>query len=644
VRAWRPSRPPHDPIANATESVAWRWRASVAILLTFVAALYAAPFLAIGGALPSGGLVPLLDADTYLYAALARLSPDAHGLVQNPWYGPLLPGEQVEYLRFGRAIAAYGLLEGVAGARWSLGVWTMAWTLLIVATAFWIARRILHLSYLGSAAATLLIAVLDVRYVASDVRALFAGLDPETYYAGLPYRRPFFPQVGALLSLAYLGFLMRALPSGSTRAYAAMAVLQFGAALTFPYAALLCAGATAISAVLLLLRRETFPIRPLLAFGIACALADSSFYLLSGPAVPDLGSGDGKLIRWDPVWLSLKELRVHLVLLIVAAISVRGRAPPRDVAVGFGAAITLCAWSDSIFSPLQIGHHARYLLPLGTALLAIVIAQELARRFPRLPWQRMAMMWLAAAVAWASIQTIASYRVWRPVNEDNAVLYSRLQAMRLGPRDVVVEPVPAFLSARRPAFYWESSPLPLVSQARVLLTSGARFMLRPDEIAIHLDRLALYLHLAGHDAGSLQRMLASATLTREQYFLAGYGREFPLMGNAREQVLRDVAAELVPRMRHLDDRPHAEALVDAARVVVVDVAARPSFRRDRVDRLFACEAQSPAGPWSVCVGTRREDVSTRPTVRQGDHLLQLPPVVKRVAERVHRPVEELHQQ
>lgn len=580
-----------------------RERSFVALALAIVAGLYAAPFIGVALEVAGTGLVPLLDADTYLYAVISRQPVGVDGLVENAWYGTRLPADEVTYLRFGKALVAYGLLERAAGGL-ALPIWTGAGSLLIAIGAYALARRVMGFPRAGAAVAMLFVTLVNLRYDAYDLAALWHGIEHASYHYGLPFRRPFFPQVGVVIALAYLALFPSALTSGSTRLYAALAVVQFLGVLTFPYATALCAVTSALVAALMGMRRIAFPLRPLLVFGACCAVADLA-YVAAGPALHGLGTGGEPLLQWDPTWLTLRDLHGLLAITVAASLACRAPSPvTRFTLIGFAASIALLSWSDSVFLTLQLGVHVKYFVSLAAALLLLLLASEAVHRFPGLSSRAALAAAAFALVAWGTLQSTATFRHWQPVNATNLALAAKLRELRPGPGDLVVEPVPAFLS-RRPPPYWESSPVPLVSQARTLLTSGARFLLSPGEVGVHLDREATYLYLAGHDEQSLRTLLQPADPpTPVQFFLAGYGREFPLLGARRAEILGTIAQELQPRLRRLLDGGES-GLRAGGRVVVFDLARAPTFRAERLDQLFETGAPFETGPWIVREGTVR---------------------------------------
>ena len=105
-------------------------------------------------------------------------------------------------------------------------------------------------------------------------------LSPTWFSGGLPYIRPFTPQVILPLLLFYVGLQIRALSGKNLLVWGLMAFLQFVAFTAFPYATLIMAGTTAAAALWYIIALARYSAwRVVLCFFLVCFLADVAFAL-----------------------------------------------------------------------------------------------------------------------------------------------------------------------------------------------------------------------------------------------------------------------------------------------------------------------------------------------------------------------------
>jgi hypothetical protein len=98
--------------------------------------------------------------------------------------------------------------------------------------------------------------------------------------SGLPYIRPFTPQIAVPLLVLYVGLQIRALREKSAATWGIMALVQFAAFAAFPYATLVMAGTTAVALLWYIIAGpRAWALRVALAFLIVCSVLDLAFAL-----------------------------------------------------------------------------------------------------------------------------------------------------------------------------------------------------------------------------------------------------------------------------------------------------------------------------------------------------------------------------
>jgi len=584
-------------------SLLWR-----GIALAVVVLLYAGPVGALWQA-TGRSLPPRVSADTYLYLNLSRLRPDQNGQVHNPWYGVTVPAAQVTYLRFG---LASWLFRGVTNATGDQGAALVVWhglmAIAIGAALLWMMRPVTTDPFVILCVfATLMI--VDAGYVSRDLTQLWRG---DWYWIyGLPYARTFYPQVAVPLIFASVGTMVRWLIDRRRHWLALIVVLQFVAFVSFPYAAVVIIAGfiTASAAAMLLLpfpRREA---GAAMFTVMACIGIDVLWFLSNGRGLGIPGATE--LIHFDLSQLNVSHTIMLPFVFGCVAFFARGvSANVRVVFAGFAISFAAVQLADAALTPaLLFGHHIVYFYTIAFWLPLIAIVLALATRFRSAIVHTITGMVTIAIVIFGILEARTTALMWSDYNADNGELARALESLSLTSDDVVVVPTHNFRSRHYrnywEASYWESSWVPLVSTAKVLYSSGGRFLL-PEGSSEEADRLAAYLFLRGEDRNSLGAILDAPRPTSEQAFLVGYGRELFLGSAAGAEMLAAVRQELQPRLDALAVGEVPDCISRARRIVVADYRDEPEFNVDRIRQLVAIDRVLDVGPWRIFDGRPRD--------------------------------------
>jgi hypothetical protein len=499
------------------------------------------------------------------------------------------------------------LFRGVTSATGDQGVALVVWhglmAIAIGVALLWMMRPVTTDPFVILCVfATLMI--VDAGYVSADLRQLWRG-DWQWIY-GLPYARTFYPQVAVPLIFASVGTMVRWLIDRRGHWLALIVVLQFVAFVSFPYAAVaIIAGfITASAAAMLLLpfpRREA---GAAMFTVIACIGIDALWFLSNGRGLRIPGVTE--LIHFD-----LSQMHVSRTIMLpfvfgCVAFFVRGvSANVCVVFAGFAISFAAVQLADAALTPaLLFGHHIEYFYTIAFWLPLIAIGLALATQFRPAIVHTITGIATIAIVIFGILEARTTALMWSDYNADNGELARALESLSLMSEDVVVVPTHYFRSRHHRA-YWEASWVPLVSTAKVLYSSGGRFLL-PEGSSEEADRLAAYLFLRGEDRNSLSAILDVPRLRSEQAFLVGFGRELFLASAAGAETLAAVRQELQPRLDALAVGEVPDCISRARRVVVADYRDDPELNVDRIRQLVAIDRVFDVGPWRIFDGRPRD--------------------------------------
>ena len=582
-----------------------RYASVVALVpgVLIVAFAYTLPSFENWRAMAWSPLPPWVSSDSYLYMTLARLDGVRGDETVNPWYGGTFRKHDVPYFQFDGTLKCFRLLRELTGNEATALVWWQAGLSLLTSVVLLFAFRDLLPSWtrLSALLGLAIFMFIDAQYVLSDLHAV---VKPQSvlFVYGLPHSRLFYPQTCVPLVLLFIWTVERWFATEKMYWLISAAVAQFLALLVFPYAVLLCVGAAALAGIwMLVVERQRSSSLGILAVCVVCIAVDTMWVLWriggGGHSTPGGLEIDPSGFRWAPI---------YSYALILSAATLLSRVPwsLRATLVGCGLVVILTPIS-AVIGARGLAVHLEYLSSLVVGLLAAFVASVLIRdgrrRWP-LATTAIASVAIVGVLAAGMAIVFRTIGFWRDANVSNAQLERTLRALRIGTGDLIVEPIRGVKRSDRPA-YWETSWIPLVSDAHVLYTSGADLVGTNRQESS--ERLALFLHLIGETSGSIDQELSRPHATKLQHFLAGFRRELSLESGKREQVLQDLRHELLPRLRSLETGTPARLLGRYRRVIVVDDIRYPVFDLSTLVRHLDVSGETRAGPWRVLIGRAR---------------------------------------
>ncbi len=340
---------------------------------------------------------------------------------------------------------------------------------------------------------------------------------------GLPYMRAFIPVTPCTLLSAYLALQIQASRKPSVMSWVLMGALQSAALGLFPYATLMMAGISVVSAAWTVFyggNRRTWTL--MVVYGISCAIADgiftmrgslsfysphSSFLHFQPSLLPHLIGGN---------WCILGVLVVGILL---------GKNLGSEVKwplVGLGLTNMVLMLGDAFVpaTTILLSHHAAHFLHFTISILLMSVMYELLRRF------RNRRRWIGVGIAIAASIVVANgallaagtYRALSLYNREEVNLTRLLQGTwKPKEGDLIV--------ARSHNVDDPCSWIPVLAAQPVLFCTDAEVMLTPQQnLEVHRFRQAIYLYLTGRDSVSLDKVLAGPNAKDLRYEL-GYWAE-----------------------------------------------------------------------------------------------------------------------
>ena len=222
---------------------------------------------------------------------------------------------------------------------------------------------------------------------------------------GLPFMRAFVPIMPAALLVAYLGLQMEALRRRNTiLIWVIIGAAQFVALASFPYATLMMAGITSVSAIWQVLFGGTHGTRLVVAaYGLLCAVADVAFVLIGSPG---FYSNHQSAIQFQPSLFPLLVDGNWLILAsLTAAVTWTKRLAPevRWPLVGLGTTNLILMLGDALVpaKPLLVSHHAAYFIHTTIAILFVFsVSTVLAgSQFKSLRWKSRTTITISGVIA-----------------------------------------------------------------------------------------------------------------------------------------------------------------------------------------------------------------------------------------------------
>lgn len=536
-------------------------RALDALVVVLIIALYIAPQVASTMEMRPSTLPPQLTPDLYLHLNFAVM--DRHGAsLANPWYHTPVAATSLPYVAFARILGLFGWFARMIG---NLPMAVLLWNGMLTLALCLVARSLLRsVGFERTALPLAVVMLVDIWYLQAGAATLLHGRFTALQLS-LPFLRPFFPQFGALILLAYLMVQIQAARKPSWKPLAVMCLLQFAMVTSFPYGVFLLAGASAP-----LIRRRGFAV-----YAVACAIVDlcyvMAFPLPLSPSVPGIDAG--QIVRV----LARPSMLVLIVLIALTFRRVRDRSVALTI-VGAASSVAIAYFFDAFLNgATPITHHILYLMHPMIALMIVVVAST---------WPLPSLVTAACAIGVATMGVAGSISPYLRARLENTTRAAAARAIAgAGPHDLVVAPADMF----RDEGIW----VPLASPAEVLLTRGGTLALsHPGDDA---PRVATQLRLGGITPAAVHAQLTAPRTTLDQVFLAGFSRQTLLNGSKRGALLAQLERELVTAT--------PLSLRRYERVYVIDDDSQHSF--PRASELIAFDRRVVAGEWVVRSGVPR---------------------------------------
>ncbi len=418
-------------------------------------------------------------------------------------------------------------------------------------------------------------------------------LSPTWLPGGLPYIRPFTPQLILPILLFYVGLQIRALIGKNLLVWGLMAFLQFAAFTAFPYATLIMAGTTAAAALWYIFSLARYSAwRVVLGFFLVCLLADVAF-AFHGSGGFHFGFPDQTaLIRFQPS-LAVKSIGKlwFLTGILVAATAMTSRLRPEAKwpLVGMGVSNILFILGDTIVSErlFLLSDHIGYFYQSTIVILLIFLVSAYIPSRPQLlGFTRIcSVATIALCFAYGFFMAEGNYRTYLPYNLAQADLASWLRHSEVSVQDLVIT---QYAGTQCDACEW----IPLLSRAEVLYCRNAQLALTPEQNRdVQRFREVLYLYFVGKDQQWLEH-----TTQFEWYGLYGDLSSFrkPEERTARITALRHEMRPLFDRIEHGDPSVH-DFFHRFRRIWIVQNRQNPTFVDARLGSYLDLKEQEMAG-------------------------------------------------
>ena len=576
-------------------------------MILLVLGIYSYPAIKTTATTGSRALPPISAPDLSLYLNISNIKASSSAGALDPYYGAVVPVARMGYLKFRVAFLLFGHLNTLLHGNfwWSLFLWNLFWWGLLCTLALWSFQQFLpdrssEVTLMGVA----LLMFFNFGVVQGQLAAWLHPLSLHGFQSlGLPYIRPFFPQIPIPFVILYLGLQIKALQKGTWWFWTTMGLTQFLAFTIFPYAMLIMAGATAVGVFGLLISKVN-PVRwrALSIYAVACTASDFLFFF-HGSGVARTGApGQDSLIHLQ---LSLLRHRIGGMWLMLAALTVlvflvRDSAPEvRWSLVGLGLSNLFLLAGDVVFSEtaLQMSHHGGYFVQLTATFLLIFLVSTgfryLAERGRA--WRFVSAAFIAVLFVNGMLIAQATYRSALPANMEQAALTRFLQSDPPEADDLVI--------ARSLFVDDDCAWVPLVSPSHVLFCRNAQVLLSPvQNQQVQRFRQALYLYFTGRDSLWVQQILDDPKAVSELTRLMFLGQVTTNMEDRKkgEDAVRSDLIPLLVRAEH-DDPGIRFFFLRYQRVLVFDDATNPNFRASRITAYLKIEKQQTFGNLLVMV-------------------------------------------
>jgi len=586
------------------------------VATVFVLLIYSYPALRTRFELRFSKLPPLFAPDLTLYLNLSQSPATASSQFLNPYYLVPVPYDGAGYLKFHLAPALFaGLRTALGGRLWlSVFLWNALWWCGLSIVVVWLLRRFLPWASSGLVVLGLMLLMLFNFGILKTLLIAWAHLPSMARFEtiGLPFMRAFVPVMPVTLLVAYLGLQMEALRRGNAiLIWVGMGVLQLVALASFPYATLMMAGITAVSAIWqIVFSGNRWAGLVVTIYGVVCAVVDAVFAL--GGSLGFYGNHSSS-IRFQPAVLPHLVGGNWLILAILTTAAIVSKKVSPDVKwplVGLGATNLVLMLGDAIVpaQTILLSHHAAHFIHSTIAILLIFLLSA-ALASPQLEpnrWKYHVGIAIACAVSMVALNglllSLGTYRGYLTYNRQEAALAQTLAGpFRPLQGDLVI--------ARAQVVDDQCGWIFLLTQSQVLYCTDAEVMLTVRQnVDIHRFRQAIYLYLTGRDSNWLRRMLAGPTRLNVMYGL-GYWAE--AASHSRSEQADGVLAvehELIPLLEKIEQRDDGVGrfFQQFRRIVVVDNQEDPTFSQERMMSFLKLESEQQTGQLECRIYTPRK--------------------------------------
>ncbi len=575
-------------------------RMATVLILLLVLAIYSYPYLATTTTLHSRQVPFSFAADLSLYVNLSQLGSSQVQPAVNPYYGTAMHPGLFGYLTFDLAFRVFGWLENALGHSlwWSVLIWNWLWWVGIFAGALWFFRLVMP----EDTSSVLWLGISLLFFFNFGVlKSLLAAWLHLPSLAGfealsLPYIRVFFPQIPVALLLFYLVFQIRTMRRSKWYDWSAMWALQAVALAMFPYATLIMAGTTFV--VALGCFRSLVPgagLKAIVPYGLACAAVDCVFLLHRMTR----GTQDSQFsfLRLRPSHiLDLTGGAVILLLLLgllTLVLPPTGSREAKWTMVGLGSSTVFLMLADVVMAPsLLMSSHGGYFLHCTVTLQITYLLSGLWLRFERFrPWMRPASLTAMFLVTVnGAMLASGNYRASLPQNREIGELARAIGSVPIEDGDLII----ASADTVDDLCSW----VPLLNRATVLFCRSAQYELSDSERrGFHRLRQAFYLYFAGKDSHWVDGVVSDPAALTTQDRLAFAGEINPSDRETLDTGKQEIMAELVPRLREVENRqgPVRDFFRPYPRVLVVDHATHPTFVKERLLAYVSIESEQKVG-------------------------------------------------
>jgi hypothetical protein len=576
------------------------------IAIVFVLAVYSYPTLRTRSVTRSDRLPAITAPDLGLYLSLSTLDQPRPGVVLNPYYHVDVPASGAGFLKFRLGPALFGRLTRLmSGRMWfSLVVWNLFWWALACMAAIWLFAR-----FLPEPPVELVLAgffMLMFFNFGATKEEITAWLHVPAVFRfaeiGLPYIRPFSPQVALPVLLIYVGLQILALQKKAFLAWAAMVLLQLFGCATFPYCTLMMAGTTAIATLChILVRKQQSAWRTVLLYGTICATVDLIFVFSGAPVIRTGSAGEAPLFHFQAAVLPIQMGKLWFLLGVLSAAVAFSRelAPEvRGSLVGLGVTNMLMLLGDALVPgpPLFLTNHASYFEHATIVVLLTFVVGAVAAKLGGESAKLRLVLVLASCFFCVNGILLAEsgYRRILPTNREQADMVHWFERGQVAADDLVI--------AQYDACGW----VPFLTKAQVLFCRNSQAMLTPQQNHdIQRFREAWYLYFNGKDNEWLESVVADPNSVHRLENYGMYGEVSSYLGEQRTQQVAYVRSQLKPLLERIETQDPATTgfLRQFKRVWILQDRHAPLFVPARLNEYMDLHSEETSGDLEVVSAT-----------------------------------------